>query len=196
MKFRKVKVEDFKIVNNILQNQNESASDMSFLNLLIWQPYFNNEISIDNNVLYVKSNINGEILYKLPCGGNMKESLNEIINENEKTLLWVQEGTSLNEFAKAYYGNYILEQNFDASDYIYNTSDLANLGGKKYHSKRNHISAFKKKYNWRYETMSKENISDAKACEGVGIDSLFDFGGLLLLSLITRRVFLEACFFE
>ncbi len=36
------------------------------------------------------------------------------------------------------------------SDYIYDTQDLINLSGKKYHQKRNHLNAFISKYDHKY----------------------------------------------
>lgn len=51
-------------------------------------------------------------------------------------------------------------------DYIYNTSDLINLKGRKYHSKRNHIAKFSRLYDWSFEQISEENIEDCKKfCE-------------------------------
>jgi hypothetical protein len=48
----------------------------------------------------------------------------------------------------------------DNFDYIYLQNDLADLSGKKYHSKRNHISAFSKKYDWTYEPLTTENKAE------------------------------------
>ena len=55
-------------------------------------------------------------------------------------------------------------RNRDAFDYIYLQSDLATLSGKKYHSKRNHISAFSKKYEWHYEAVNESNIDAVREC--------------------------------
>ena len=52
----------------------------------------------------------------------------------------------------------------DSFDYIYLTTDLAELSGKKYHSKRNHISAFSKKYDWHYEEITPENAEKIMNC--------------------------------
>jgi hypothetical protein len=44
-------------------------------------------------------------------------------------------------------------------DYIYKSSDLATLSGRKYHGKRNHISAFiKNNPDWSFEEINPANI--------------------------------------
>ena len=45
----------------------------------------------------------------------------------------------------------------DKFEYIYKSSDLTNLKGKKYHSKRNHIAKFEKAYEWKYEEINIDN---------------------------------------
>ena len=58
---------------------------------------------------------------------------------------------------------YVFYPSRNSFDYIYRVSDLAGLSGKKYHSKRNHISFFKKTYNWSYEEMNSENLHECMA---------------------------------
>ncbi len=48
----------------------------------------------------------------------------------------------------------------DSFDYIYNSTDLIELTGKKYQPKRNHISFFMRNNNWSYERITRENISE------------------------------------
>ncbi|HHY65090.1 MAG TPA: DUF2156 domain-containing protein [Clostridiaceae bacterium] len=53
-----------------------------------------------------------------------------------------------------------LENTFD---YVYNASDLINLPGKKYSSKRNHIHQFMRKYGeYEYVPVSENNIQECK----------------------------------
>ena len=45
----------------------------------------------------------------------------------------------------------------DGFDYVYNTSDLAELRGRKYHSKRNHLNRFYEN-DWSFEVINADNI--------------------------------------
>ena len=47
-------------------------------------------------------------------------------------------------------------------DYIYLQSDLATLGGNRFHQKRNHVNNFKKKYDWEYVSITPEKIDFLK----------------------------------
>lgn len=47
-------------------------------------------------------------------------------------------------------------------DYIYLQSDLATLGGNRFHQKRNHVNNFKKKYNWEYRFITPEQVGFLK----------------------------------
>ncbi len=51
----------------------------------------------------------------------------------------------------------------DYFDYIYNSSDLIDLAGKKYQPKRNHISFFLRNNNWSYERITRDNIPECLA---------------------------------
>ncbi|MDR1805354.1 MAG: phosphatidylglycerol lysyltransferase domain-containing protein [Clostridium sp.] len=55
----------------------------------------------------------------------------------------------------------------DMADYVYTASELAELPGKRYHAKRNHISAFVKANSWHYEPMGRNNIAECKAFQRV-----------------------------
>ncbi|MBO4546538.1 MAG: DUF2156 domain-containing protein, partial [Treponema sp.] len=51
-------------------------------------------------------------------------------------------------------------------DYIYRAADLANLPGKKYSKKRNHINQFNAKYSdYKFEPLTAANLGDARAIE-------------------------------
>ena len=54
----------------------------------------------------------------------------------------------------------------ESGDYIYRTTDLAALAGKKYGKKRNHIKQFKtKRPGYRFEPLTSGNLQDARQVE-------------------------------
>ena len=56
------------------------------------------------------------------------------------------------------YPNAEVSESRNMQDYIYLQSDLANLPGKEYHPKRNHINNFEKQYDWEFVSITAETI--------------------------------------
>ncbi len=105
------------------------------------------------------------VLYAYPIGdGNRKKAIEAIVSQakgNKENFLFFgitrEFALELEEF---FPGSFNIEADRDGYDYIYLTEDLINLKGKKYQPKRNHISFFKRSYNWSYEKITRENIPE------------------------------------
>lgn len=164
LEFKPFEPKDFEIYKQFLK-EGEYSCENTFVNLLVWQKSYNNMFALCDGQFIVKSGgIEGEN-FALPFGDDFEKGMNLIFEYCGKMPdFWVQEGPRFAKF-KALYGNkYSFQENRDAFDYIYLQEDLANLSGKKYHSKRNHISAFSKKYDWRYENLNDNNVTDFISC--------------------------------
>ena len=143
MEFKKIELCDKEILSPFLQNANELTCEISFVNLLLWQPLYNNCYCVEDGILYLKSYDDNIVTYSLPFG-NIAIGFKKIVEHTGKPYpdIWAQEGERFNEFKKLYGKYYDIYESRNEFDYIYNSLDLINLSGKKYHSKRNHISAF------------------------------------------------------
>ncbi len=166
MEFENISVENIEQLSKCYQNKNELSCDSNAVNLLIWQPMFENSFANCDGSLYVKSKIRGKDVYRLPCSCDIKSAINNIVAiSNDKTpSFWMQEGPIFDDFVSKYNDNFALSEVPDARDYLYSTDDIINLSGKKYHSKRNHIAAFDKKYEWHYESIDESNIPSVLKC--------------------------------
>ena len=107
-----------------------------------------------------------DISYSLPIGsGDFKDAVQQIIEDAKShgttpRIYGVTE--SYKELLNTYFPNqFKYEYDEGCNDYIYNVADLAELKGKKFHGKRNHIANFKRNNpDWSYEEISEENIAD------------------------------------
>ncbi|MBO5852877.1 MAG: DUF2156 domain-containing protein [Clostridia bacterium] len=136
---------------------------MNFISIYIWKAIYENKFYMDDKTLFFKSKSeDGGYVFSLPYG-DMDYGMNIIFDyckENGiRPNIWTSKGKRLDTFLTKY-PNYDIIPERDNFDYIYKREDLANLTGKKYHSKRNHISAFSKKYNWTYEALDQTNIDE------------------------------------
>jgi len=164
--YKIIDIDDIDVYRKFMGNSCEFSCENSFVNLLVWQCAYNNMMAISDGQLFIKSGAGSKECFRLPIGGNMEEGLRKIKEYcGEKApAFWIQEGERLDEAKEYLSKSYVFEENRDAFDYIYLQSDLSSLSGKKYHSKRNHISSFSKKYNWRYEDITENNLSKVKEC--------------------------------
>lgn len=184
--FKKVELGDKKVLDSFfLTNELIDYSAYNFLNIFIYRNILNYEWCIFEDLLLVYSK--RENVFYLPI-------------YKERKLLEYDKFLKITEVLKAQYPNssYLLvpevfinankeklEKNFKVKedekyfDYVYSTSDLANLNGKDYHNKRNLISQFDRLFsNYTYEKLSESDYDECfklakiwceyKTCEDFG----------------------------
>ncbi len=164
--FRSIKLEDKPLLESFLKNSKEVSCENTFVNLYVWQKAYNNKIAISGDTLFIRYGDEGDESYRFPIGGDFEKGLKMIIDhcEEKSPTFWNPINEEFSSLPKWFTEKYDMLPARDSFDYIYLTSDLAELSGKKYHSKRNHISAFSKKYNWRYEEITPENTEKIMEC--------------------------------
>ncbi|MBQ6847871.1 MAG: DUF2156 domain-containing protein [Clostridia bacterium] len=165
LNFRKIELEDKPVLETFLKNSEEISCENTFVNLYVWQKAYNNEIAIKGETLFIKYGEGDSENFRLPIGGNLEAGLKEIINHCGKyPIFWSPINENFASLPRWFTEKYDMSPTRDGFDYIYLCEDLALLSGKKYHSKRNHISAFSKKYSWHYEDISDKNIDKIREC--------------------------------
>lgn len=138
----------------------ERTCENSFLNAVFWRSYDYRYSQVCGSLIIRLSEGNNH-RYFLPIGGDFVAAVKEIIAaENGKPVFCISEGQRMQLFLKNFGDAFRLFPIEDNFEYIYNRELLADLPGKKYHQKRNHISAFSRNYNWHFEAMSENNIPD------------------------------------
>ncbi len=164
MEFKSVTEKDIPLIRSFLDEFNEYSCEFSAINLLVWQEYFGFGFCVEDGMLFSKNCVGGRTSFGIPFSKDMPKAiakLREYCKENDlKLLLFGGKGERFDLLNGQMNGSFTYTPIRDSFEYIYNVSDLMHLSGKKYHSKRNHISAFKKKYNWCYEKLGKNNSED------------------------------------
>ena len=160
VEFKTPKLTDYKKFAEFFFDDGEFSCEMNFISIYIWKAIYENKYYMDEKTLFFKSSTeDGGYVFSLPYG-DIDYGMNlifEYCKENKiAPNIWTSKGKRFDEFIKKYNCYKIIPER-DNFDYIYKREDLATLQGKKYHSKRNHISAFTKKYNWTYEPLCEEN---------------------------------------
>ena len=174
MLFNKIKDQDFEYISSIQKNTQFNGSEWSKLYLKSWDffDYSTMEIAIKNDIVFIRfkphiyedffKQFNWVYLPPMCTIDKVKEAIDLAMNQAKLDgdnfgMISVPQ-----EYLDCYDDppfTYTLIEN--QNEYLYTPSDLAEFKGKKYHSKRNHISAFDRLYKYefrRYEESDREAV--------------------------------------
>ncbi len=163
LKFQSISIKDKLRIDSFFAASQEVSCEANFVTLFIWQSVYGTEVAFDADCMIIRMKGKTVPAYSLPYG-NFERGMELIFAETSKPRFWIQEGERYDKFIALYGERYEIKESRDAFDYLYLRTDLAELSGKKYQSKRNHISAFSRANDWRFEPISDENIADVKCC--------------------------------
>lgn len=165
LEFKSPNIEDYsKIIDFISPFVADSLScEITPMTLLIWKNYYHQKIAFLDDMMFVSLGKNCDI-FLLPFAKDMEKAINILRDytkaENRPLIILGAEGPRLDTFNSIFGEVFSQMESRDDFEYIYLTENLKDLRGKKFHSKRNHISAFSKAYQWQYETLSTENLPE------------------------------------
>lgn len=177
MEFIKPSIENTDRIRRLLNNNEYRCCDFSAGTLILWGEYYGYVYTVIDEFFVIRMTEYKAFTFPMYVG---EEKLNP--EEQEKRCSEVLEGlmgyfTEHGEkpcFAllsyeqsemleKKYPGWFEFSDNADYKDYIYNTDDLAELRGRHYHGKRNHIYRFEENYpGYKAESITEENIRSCK----------------------------------
>lgn len=148
-------------IRQALRYSGRDSAEFTFGNIFMWSPSYHVSVGKVDGMLVIRS----QHSYTIPAGdGDAGPVLQKMLDEAEEPLqLHGLDDVQKEWLEQTFPGVFTIRDNRNNANYIYDVKDLAELPGKKYHGKRNHCSYFEKTYQWSYETVTKENLSEAKA---------------------------------
>ncbi len=160
IEWKKIDINDKEVFEKIGENK-EGIAMFGFNSLYLWREYFDTSYCIIENNIVVKgvTQSEREILY-FPHGINGNtDALFNVLEDNYDKLPEFSPLTEKNvDIILSRYPASQVKEISGKFEYVYNMDDLANLAGKKYHAKRNHISKFNGKYDYEYIQIDMSNI--------------------------------------
>ena len=164
--FRSPRLSDEKWIKEKILQMDFPTCEYSFGNIFSYTAIMDIRVAECYGCLVTRCTFrDGFVEYCFPAGNGDKEmALREIIGDGIKNgIPFGIFGMNKNDaelLGKYYSDRFDIHYERDMCDYIYLSDDLINLKGKKYQPKRNHISFFEKNFNWKYEKITSENISE------------------------------------
>ena len=149
-----------------LQNAGHRGCAYHFVNQYLWGRQFG---AIVEGMLVIFSQFNCKSVYLFPCGqGDPSPALAAILEDAaQRGIPCRLTGLSQEDLAlmeRLYPGKLRSHFDRDAFDYVYDINDLADLAGRKYQKKRNHLNRFRQANpDYRLEPITPENLPQAEA---------------------------------
>ena len=169
--YKPITLADKEAITAITLKSDRQNCDLSFSNLCSWRFLYDITYAIVDEVLILKFWIDGEINFMMPVGKtNLRPALEAIIEESHSEGhpffmhgICKQHLPLLEELMP---GKFEFSTDRNYSDYIYLRTDLADLKGKRFQSKRNHGNKFMRTYpNWNYTPITPDRIQECLEME-------------------------------
>lgn len=165
--FRDIDISDKEKIVSTLRKSDFMGCEYSFANNMAWKRLAESKISFYKD-FYISCAFATEDdipVFTFPAG---EGDYSEIIEEMRKYSYSLGKPLRISGvtekllplFNKLFsQDSFIAELDRDGSDYIYNTQELIELPGRKYHSKRNHLARFKE-LDYSYSPITEKDIDD------------------------------------
>lgn len=166
MEFRCINERDIKTFEKY--NKNNIRSIYNFITNYIWAGNGHLKICEKDNCLIILWDFGEKLYMQYPLGDseNKKTILEECAEymreRNCRVIFNSLSEDEVIELKEFFPNKYLFDYDRDSSDYIYESEKLITLSGKKLHSKKNHINAFKRKYNFIYRRITENDIPECK----------------------------------
>lgn len=158
--FKPITLQDKELITNYISPANERDCDFSFANLCSWHFITESSYAIIHHHLVIRfTNSEGIHEYFMPFGPGklipVIKELEEYARANNEPLCLRGIIPEMREKLEQYFPTlFEYTSDRDYFDYIYNRQDLAELKGKNYQPKRNHVNKFRKEYEFTYEPLT------------------------------------------
>jgi len=145
-----------------LQNCGERGCEYSFTNLNLWG---RQKAAFVDGYLVLFSQFERRSVYPYPIGsGDIKPVLDAIIQDaQERGIVCRLSGLLPDDcitLEELYPGRFQFHPDRNSCDYVYSIDDLADLKGRKYQKKRNHLNRFRENHpDCRVVPITKENMA-------------------------------------
>ncbi|MBS4053921.1 MAG: DUF2156 domain-containing protein [Thermaerobacter sp.] len=163
LEFKSLEVQDRAAVQSILAERSLMGNENVFGTLYIWGEVYKHSACIHEGTLYSLYGGDSNI-YGVPHGGDFSAALKVLMADarakGHRFRLWGMTKEQVAEVEREMPDVFRYRLDRDGSDYIYHTSDLVNLAGRKFHDKRNHLNRFRRTYDYTYEDLTEQNLPD------------------------------------
>lgn len=173
LSFKRITIDDKRELLDVLYSSPDRGCEHTFGNLFIWGGVYRTEYAKTSGY-YIIRHEDEDHAFLFPVAEKnddyveLKAAVDEMLNYCKtagKCFRIIAATKADCDALEALYPRFFrFEQTRDYAEYVYNSEDLINLSGKKYHSKRNHLSRFvNDNPDWEFHIITRENIDAVRA---------------------------------
>lgn len=141
----------------------DGISELTFSNLYLFRHVYGYAVSrFPDGGLVVEGSKEGKRFFYIPCCFPAPGILDDLMETHDYFKNMSESQASEHRIELENRG-YVVTEDRDNFDYLYNRSDLAELSGREYHKKRNLVNGFINSYEYEQKPLRKENVADAIA---------------------------------
>lgn len=176
LNFRELTLNDKASMDRLLNKVQPELSDYTFTNFYMWRHTYGLQVAYDESLdcwFLLARPKRWKSFFFAPIGDlsddeKLKAAADKMFEycENHKMQFFcrrVPEKFMLQMKALGVGIHYREDRN--TFDYVYNTSDLITLSGRKLHGKRNHLNQFLRNYSWEYQPMDATVLEECLKLE-------------------------------
>lgn len=146
--FKKTDLAQREQMNSYLYRAGQHGCEYSFVNMFLWG---RQKAAVQGGFLLRISQYDRKIVYPFPVGeGELKQALDAIIHDAAARgipcCLATMTQSDCQLVERLYPGQFRFYSDRDSFDYVYAIDDLADLKGRKYQKKRNHLNRFRQNH--------------------------------------------------
>ncbi len=168
MELHKLRLEDKAWMDSIVMAEDTQSADFCFGGLVVWNDISRIMTGKLGERLIVCSDLNGRLFFGSPIGSGpiapavfaIKEACDR---EGIPMLIYGVTERNREQMEREMPGKLRFEEKTDYEDYVYEIDRLAELSGRKLHSKKNHVNKFLSLYpDWKYERMRPAHFDSCR----------------------------------
>lgn len=161
-----VKIDNYAEINHFFNMRRPETSDSNIVDLYLWKNCYPTwYYCTESALIWIAKSEGGTYYSVIPCCKNVdlknaffetQRFFNEVLKKKMNLYVVDKEAVDILDLPQ---DKYIVVRDRSYDDYIYDAEKLRTLSGRKYHKKKNHLNAFKREYDGRYEfrLLNKDN---------------------------------------
>ena len=167
LSFKCLTIEDKDVIEDYVDKNKLESYEYLFASLYMWRKLNNVKYAVIDETLVIEKNEEGKGTFYAQPFGYKKENLISIVEAlmernseyTDRDYIFGDVDEDFVEDLKKYTDFKIeVVEDIDDFEYVYNTQDLIELKGKKYHGKKNHVNSFEKSYEYEIKTINSDSV--------------------------------------